>query len=453
MAQDENLFSFLDKDSEPRPAEAEPKRKRGALPREGTPDESGYTAASIEVLEGLEPVRRRPGMYIGGTDESGLNHLFAEVLDNAMDEAVAGHASFIDVTLEESGFCTVVDNGRGIPIDPHPKFPGRSALEVIMTDAACGREVRFGRLRDLRRPARRRRLGGQRAVRSAGGRGGATARRSTARCSRAEPRSGRSRRSAGCRTGAAPRCGSGRTRTSSAPVLRLDPLRLFRMARSKAYLFGGVEDPLATARRRFWTAAQVPAEAVFRFPNGPARPSGWPRPRAAASSPNSPSSVGSPSRARHGSVEWAVAWTSDDDGFMQSYCNTIPTPKGGTHETGLRNALLRGLKDHAERIGQSRRAAAVTADDVMLNCAALLSVFIREPEFQGQTKGRLQTLEATSDRRRRGARRLRPLARRLPVPGRAAARLEHRAGGGAAAAQVRKGGRAQIRHPQAAPAR
>ena len=97
-----------------------------------------YTAADIEVLEGLEPVRRRPGMYIGGTDEKALHHLFAEVIDNSMDEAVAGHANWIAVHLDADGSLSVADNGRGIPVDPHPKYKTKSALEVIMTTLHAG---------------------------------------------------------------------------------------------------------------------------------------------------------------------------------------------------------------------------------------------------------------------------------------------------------------------------
>src|SRR6201996_1245346 len=104
----------------------------------GSDAESGYTAADIEVLEGLEPVRRRPGMYIGGTDEKALHHLFAEVIDNAMDEALAGHADWIEVEMEADGFISVTDNGRGMPVDPHPKFPKKSAIEVIMCTLHAG---------------------------------------------------------------------------------------------------------------------------------------------------------------------------------------------------------------------------------------------------------------------------------------------------------------------------
>src|SRR6266576_879129 len=117
---------------------SEPKGRALKVASRGSSAEAGYTARDIEVLEGLEPVRRRPGMYIGGTDEKALHHLFAEVIDNAMDEALAGHASFIEVELSADGFLTVTDNGRGIPVDPHPKFPKKSALEVIMTTLHAG---------------------------------------------------------------------------------------------------------------------------------------------------------------------------------------------------------------------------------------------------------------------------------------------------------------------------
>ena len=396
MAKEDDLFSLIDRANEPRAAaedaRTETKRKKTAPSREGTPDENGYTAASIEVLEGLEPVRRRPGMYIGGTDEAGLNHLFAEVLDNAMDEAVAGHAGFIDVTLETSGFCTVIDNGRGIPVDPHPKFPDRSALEVIMTTLHAGGKFDSG------------------AYQTSGGLHGVGVSVVNALSERLEVEVARGQtlyRQVFARgqplgpletVGRAPNRRGTKVRFRPDPEIfgegaRLDPHRLFRMSRSKAYLFGGVEVRWHCAPALL-DGSKVPAEACFRFPNGL-------RDHLAAETDGRSFVTEQPFVGRitkaggHGSVEWAIAWLSDDDGFVHSYCNTIPTPNGGTHEAGLRNALLRGLKDHAERIGQSRRAAAVTSDDVMLNCAALLSVFIREPEFQGQNKGKLQTAEAT----------------------------------------------------------
>jgi topoisomerase-4 subunit B len=355
--------------------------------------DAAYDASAIEVLEGLEPVRRRPGMYIGGTDEKALHHLFAEVIDNSMDEAVAGHATWIDVALDADGFLTVTDNGRGIPVDPHPKFPKKSALEVIMTTLHAGGkfdskvyetsgglhgvgvsvvnalsdilEVEVARGQTLYRQTFRRGIpqGGVEDL------GRVNNRRGT------------------------------RVRFHPDPQIfgaeaRFKPQRLFRMARSKAYLFGGVEvrwscDPSLVAG-----LDGVPEKEVFRFPGGlkdylAASIEGGTLVHPDIFAGKTEKSQG------HGSVEWAVAWLADQDGFVSSYCNTIPTPDGGTHESGLRVALLRGLKDHAERMGQGKRIASVTADDMMNGSCAMMSVFVREPEFQGQTKDRLATAEAT----------------------------------------------------------
>ncbi len=360
--------------------------------RGGTSGEAGYTAASIEVLEGLEPVRRRPGMYIGGTDEPALHHLFAEVLDNSMDEAVAGHATYIDVALEANGFLCVSDNGRGIPVEPHPKFPKKSALEVIMTMLHAGAKFDSG------------------AYQTSGGLHGVGVSVTNALSERLEvevalgqklyrqiyergvPKSkleeiGRVANRRGTRIRFKP------DEQIFGKGAKFKAARLFRMARAKAYLFGGVEIRWHCAPQLLDPGTEIPPEAVFHFPGGlkdylaqeiegkelvlehiftgkVEKPGG------------------------HGSLEWAIAWLAEDDGFIHSYCNTIPTADGGTHETGLRAALLRGLKDHAERIGQSKRAAALQSEDVMGGCAALISVFLRDPEFQGQNKSRLMSQEA-----------------------------------------------------------
>jgi topoisomerase-4 subunit B len=224
--------------------------------------------ARIEVLEGLEPVRRRPGMYIGGTDEKALHHLFAEVIDNSMDEAVAGHATFIEVELDADGYLSVTDNGRGIPVDPHPKFKDKSALEVILTDAARRRQVRQQGLRDVRRPAWRRRVGGQRAVRASGGGG------------RPQPTLYRQRILARPAADEADRTNLGEihnrrgTRVRFQPDEKIfgkgakfEPARLYKMARSKAYLFGGVEIRWS-ATRCTWRRTETPQKAVFHFPGG-----------------------------------------------------------------------------------------------------------------------------------------------------------------------------------------
>jgi topoisomerase-4 subunit B len=368
-------------------------RKSAAAMTTGTPGESGYTAASIEVLEGLEPVRRRPGMYIGGTDEAALHHLFAEVIDNSMDEAVAGHATWIDVSLEEGGWLTVADNGRGIPVDPHPKFPTKSALEVIMTTLHAGGKFDSG------------------AYQTSGGLHGVGISVVNALSERLEVEVARGQMlyrqifERGHAMGKIENVGKVQNRRGTRVRFRPDeqifgkgahfkPARLFRMARSKAYLFGGVEIRWHCAPSLIDAGSPVLPEAVFRFPGGlkdylaqDIEGKEQVTDQAFTGKVDKPGG--------HGSLEWAVSWLAADDGFVHSYCNTIPTADGGTHEAGLRIALLRGLKDHAERIGQTKRASSITTDDVMVSCAALISVFIREPEFQGQNKGRLMTAEAS----------------------------------------------------------
>ena len=375
------------------PQRGKPAPVKGKSPaRSGALGEADYNAASIEVLEGLEPVRRRPGMYVGGTDANALHHLFAEVIDNSMDEAVAGHATFIEVSLEEGGWLSVVDNGRGMPVDPHPKFPKKSALEVIMTMLHAGGKFDSG------------------AYETSGGLHGVGVSVVNALSEKLEVEVARSQTlyrqtfERGKPTtpltivGKTPNRRGTKVRFLPDPQIfgaqaRFDPARVFKMARSKAYLFGGVEIRWRCAASLIGEGAKVPAEATFHFPGGL-------RDYLAADIEGQELVADQVFTGRvdksgkHGSVEWAVCWLADADGFVHSYCNTIPTSDGGTHESGLRTALLRGLKDHADRIGQSKRAAALTTDDVMASCAALISIFIREPEFQGQNKGRLQTADA-----------------------------------------------------------
>jgi topoisomerase-4 subunit B len=349
-----------------------------------------YTAADIEVLEGLEPVRRRPGMYVGGTDEKALHHLFAEVIDNCMDEAVAGHATWIDVELESGGFLTVTDNGRGVPVDPHPKFKSKSALEVIMTTLHSGGKF------------------DSKVYNTSGGLHGVGVSVVNALSETLEVEVARGQQlyamsfSRGAPQGKLRNLGAVKNRRGTKVRFKPDekifgkgatfkPQRLFRMARSKAYLFGGVEIR--------WTCApeliidDTPAKATFHFPGGlkeylEATINGQTRVTKDLFAGRNDKTNG------HGSVEWAVCWVADEDGFLNSYCNTIPTAEGGTHENGLRGALSKGLRDFGERVG-NRRAGQITADDVLGTSAAMLSVFIREPEFQGQTKDKLATQEAT----------------------------------------------------------
>ncbi len=352
-----------------------------------------YNASSIEVLEGLEPVRRRPGMYIGGTDEAALHHLYAEVLDNSMDEAVAGHAHWIDVRLEADGWLSVADNGRGIPVDPHPKFPKKSALEVIMTTLHAGGKFDSG------------------AYQTSGGLHGVGISVVNALSETLEVDVVRDQthyRQVFERglpvtklvvVGKAPNKRGTKVRFKPDPQIfgkgaKFSPARLFRMSRSKAYLYGGVEIRWHCDPELLTADGPIPAEAVLRFPGGL-------KDYLAQEIEGKDLVTDQIFQGKidktggHGSLEWALSWLAGDDGFIHSYCNTIPTPDGGTHETGLKNAISKALKDHAERIGQAKRAAAVTSDDIMANCAGMISVFLREPEFQGQNKSRLMTSEAT----------------------------------------------------------
>ncbi|GLK75603.1 DNA topoisomerase 4 subunit B [Methylopila jiangsuensis] len=371
-------------------AAVRPARQKPA-PRAEAPAEASYDAHDIEVLEGLEPVRRRPGMYIGGTDEKALHHLFAEVLDNAMDEAVAGHASFIAVEVGLDGSVTVTDNGRGIPVDPHPKFPQKSALEVIMTSLHSG--AKFD----------------GKAYETSGGLHGVGVSVVNALSERLDVEVARNQKlyrqsfSRGLPLGPLEPAGAAPNRRGTRVTFRPDeqifgagarlkPARLFQMARSKAYLFSGVKIRWSCPAELLADAGDTPDKAELHFPGGlkdylAASLAG--RSQAAELFTGAHKKAGG-----HGAVEWAVAWTDDgDDGFSRSYCNTIPTPEGGTHEQGLRMALLRGLKAYAD-LTNVKRAAILTGEDVINGAATMLSAFIREPEFQGQTKERLATPEA-----------------------------------------------------------
>ena len=354
-----------------------------------------YSAKDIEVLEGLEPVRKRPGMYIGGTDEKALHHLFAEVLDNSMDEAVAGHASRIEVELHEDGYLSVADNGRGIPVDPHPKFKKKSALEVIMTTLHAGGKF------------------DGKAYQTSGGLHGVgvsvvnalstdliveVCRAKTMwRQSYAEGKP----RSKLEKVGPAPNKRGTSVMFLPDPKifgakLAFKPKRLFKMARSKAYLFAGVEIRWKCAPSLI--KDDTPAEAVFKFDAGL---TDYLKSLAGAK-PTVVDEIFSGRVERkedggHGNCEWAVLWGAagfgDADGFVHSYCNTIPTAEGGTHEAGLRAALTKGLKAYGELAG-AKKVSNVTAEDVLGTAGALLSVFVRNPEFQGQTKDKLATNEA-----------------------------------------------------------
>ncbi|WP_412048986.1 MULTISPECIES: DNA topoisomerase IV subunit B [unclassified Hoeflea] len=366
------------------------KPARVAASKQGAPASGDdYDASAIEVLEGLEPVRRRPGMYIGGTDERALHHLFAEVIDNSMDEAVAGHANFIEVELDAEGYLSVTDNGRGIPVENHPKFPGKSTLEVIMTVLHAGGKF------------------DSKVYETSGGLHGVGVSVVNALSDDLVVEIARNRRlyrqtfSRGIPQGGLEELGEIHNRRGTkvrfhpdpeifGAAARFDPGRLYRMARSKAFLFGGVEIRWVCAASLV-EGTEIPEKAVFHFPGG--------------LKDYLESTLGKEHRVTrdifagkterpggHGSMEWAITWYGGDTS-ISSYCNTIPTPDGGTHEAGLRIALTKGLKAYAELTG-NKRAASITTDDVMISSIGMLSVFIREPEFVGQTKDKLATVEA-----------------------------------------------------------
>jgi topoisomerase-4 subunit B len=331
-------------------------------------------------------------MYIGGTDVKALHHLFAEVIDNSMDEALAGHASWIDVEMEANGFVSVTDNGRGIPVDPHPKFKNKSALEVIMCMLHAGGKF------------------DSKVYETSGGLHGVGVSVANALSERMEVEVAREQIlykmafERGKPKGKLEKVGRVPNRRGTkirfrpdpqifGPKAAFEPERVFKMARSKAYLYGGVEIRWHCAKELLRGVTDVPEKATFHFADGLKDYLAGSLAGATLVHPDIfTGNVGK--TGSHGTVEWAIAWTADADGFLQSYCNTIPTADGGTHESGLRTALLRGLKDHATRVGQEKRAAPVTSEDVMIGSGCMLSVFIREPEFQGQTKDRLATAAA-----------------------------------------------------------
>ena len=348
-----------------------------------------YDASSIEVLEGLEPVRKRPGMYIGGTDERALHHLVAEILDNAMDEAVAGHATRIEVELHADHAVTIRDNGRGIPVDPHPKFPGKSALEVILCTLHSGGKF------------------GGKAYETSGGLHGVGASVVNALSDHMKVEVARNKElytqsfSRGIPQGPIVKVGPAPNRRGTSITFHADaeifghqvfkPSRVLRMVRSKAYLFSGVEIRWKTAI----ADGDTPLEAVFHFPGGLADYLGDQLQKTTTYSDRPfAGKVGFQEKfGVPGSVEWAINWTPARDGFLQSYCNTVPTPEGGTHEAGFWNAILRGIRAYGERV-KNRKAELISRDDMLAGGCALISVFIREPQFVGQTKDRLSTEEA-----------------------------------------------------------
>ena len=408
MADNLDLFAGLDKSAADKkrkpPRKAAPKAARkapratGRRPKASAPAaqpappaNGDYTAHDIEILEGLEPVRRRPGMYVGGTDQRALHHLLAELIDNAMDEAIAGHASRIEIALHGDGTASVKDNGRGIPVDPHPKYENVSALQVILTTLHSGGKF------------------GDKVYATSGGLHGvglsvvnALAEQLTVEVAR-DKRLWRQSYARGLPAGPLEDAGPVTNRRGTlvrfhpdpeifGEGVRFGPRALYEMARTRAYLYRGVEIRWSCDAGLLADAGAVPETAVLHYPGGLVdylnaslgkRHTLTPAPFAGQGALNGDS----------GRVEWAVAWPEDEDGFVASHCNTVPTSQGGSHESGMRAALVRGLKSYGALVG-NKRAAQLTADDVTGGACALLSVFLRDPQFQGQTKERLASPEA-----------------------------------------------------------
>ena len=362
---------------------------RAPAPRDGPGN--GYTAHDIEVLEGLEPVRRRPGMYIGGTDQRALHHLIVELVDNAMDEALAGHASRIELSLHDDGAASVRDNGRGIPVDPHPRYENVSALEVILTTLHSGGKF------------------GDKVYATSGGLHGvglsvvnALSDSLVVEVAR-DQRLWRQAYARGLPKGPIEDAGAVHNRRGTLirfhpdPEIfgtdrRFAPAPLYEMARTRAYLHRGVEIRWSCEAALLDGGGAVPERAVLHYPGGLVdylnavlgkRHGVTPAPFAGSGGLNDGA----------GRIEWALAWPEDEEGFIASHCNTVPTSEGGTHEAGMRGALVRGLRAYGELVG-NKRAGQLTADDVLGGACALLSVFLRDPQFQGQTKERLTSPEA-----------------------------------------------------------
>ena len=400
MADNLDLFAGLDESAPakkrktarkaPRAAGRRPKASAPAA-QPAPPANGDYTAHDIEILEGLEPVRRRPGMYVGGTDQRALHHLLAELIDNAMDEAIAGYASRIEIALHDDGSASVKDNGRGIPVDPHPRYENVSALQVILTTLHSGGKF------------------GDKVYATSGGLHGvglsvvnALSEQLTVEVAR-DKRLWRQSYARGTPAGPLEDAGPVTNRRGTlvrfhpdpeifGEGVRFGPRALYEMARTRAYLYRGVEIRWSCDAALLTDAGAVPEMAVLHYPGGLVdylnatlgkRHTLTPAPFAGQGALNGDS----------GRVEWAVAWPEDEDGFVASHCNTVPTSQGGSHEAGMRGALVRGLKSYGALVG-NKRAAQLTADDVTGGACALLSVFLRDPQFQGQTKERLASPEA-----------------------------------------------------------
>jgi len=347
--------------------------KNAQLTPSASSDSNSYNANDIEVLEGLEPVRRRPGMYIGGTDEGAYHHMASEILDNSMDEAVGGFANLIQVSLDIGNKLTIRDNGRGIPVDPHPKFKDKSALEVILTTLHAGGKF------------------SNKVYNTAGGLHGVGSSVVNALSSWMEVEIARDKflwkqtyeRGAPVTPliQVGPIQNRRGTQISFIPDteifgdIHFSPKQLFKLCRAKAFLFKGV-----TIR---WSCdesliknSDVPAQTTLHFPNGLEDSLKEEIDQNNLVCPIWSGDVALPTDTDGkdtGRIEWSIAWLAKGDSSLSSFCNTIPTPLGGTHEQGFRNALLKGIRAWGDQ-RSNKRASIITADDVLGSLAAKLKI-------------------------------------------------------------------------------
>ena len=350
---------------------------------------NNYQADSIKVLKGLEAVRKRPGMYIGGTDEKAYHHLIIEVLDNCIDEAIEGHANLIEIELLSLNTIKISDNGRGIPIDNHPKYPNKSALEVILTTLHSG-----GKFNDknyttsgglhgvgvsvvnalsselIVEITRNNRVYQQKYIRG-------LATNKLLEISKVSKKSG--------------------TSIQFTPDNQIfdncsfNPNTIINMAKIKAYLTKGIEI-IWKCEKSLVKDYNIEEKLIFKFPNGIVdflhnSTSG----KSFISSENFFGSI----PFNNNRIDWVMNWLGpSEDGFFKSYCNTLSTPLGGTHENGFRQAITKGMRVYGELKGQ-KKVSELTAEDVLAGSAGMLSVFLKDPQFQGQTKDKLVSNDAT----------------------------------------------------------
>ena len=350
-----------------------------------------YNASEIEVLEGLEPVRHRPGMYIGGTDSNALHHLAIEIIDNCMDEVVAKHASKINVELSDNNIITISDNGRGIPVDKHPKFKDKSALEVIMTTLHSGGKF------------------SNKSYTTSGGLHGVGASVVNALSSSMIVeviRSGvlyRQEFSRGIAKTKLTKVEETKKSNGTSITFKPDetifgesniliPDKIFQILEYKSYLYGGVEIVWKCQQSLIKDEDKTPSYKKICYEEGLLE---YIKFKTSTIPLYTSSFFKGNVKLNEETVEWVISWlSSGESSFNETFCNTVPTPLGGSHETGFRQALTKGIRNFAEIKG-FKKANEIIYDDLMNSTGSILSVFIKDPQLQGQTKEKLVNSSAS----------------------------------------------------------